>query len=141
MIDDLVHLLNSGNDIYIYGLSGSGKTFLIKRALEVGSHVYLYINCTHDNTLKSIRKKISDTNSVLVLDRVDNLLANDPSAVHTLAAGTRQVSDTTLRFVLISEHLNEDLYELHSLSDSTFQPVRYKISVFNEDELRDITLS
>jgi hypothetical protein len=97
----------------------------------------MYINCTHDNTLKSIRKKFADTNSILVMDRVDNLLVNDVSAVHTLAAMRNE--DYSLPFVLISEHMNEELYLRDSLVDSVFQPVKYKVPVFSGPELREIT--
>lgn len=84
-IEELRELLETGSDIYVYGVSGSGKTYLVKKTLEsMENSCSLYINWTHDNTIKLIRKKYHQHTGIVVLDKVDKLLENDITAIHTL---------------------------------------------------------
>ena len=44
-IEELRELLETGSDIYVYGVSGSGKTYLVKKTLEsMENSCSLYIN-------------------------------------------------------------------------------------------------
>ena len=66
---------------------------------------------------------------IVVLDKVDKLLENDITALHTLDS-LREESERD-SFILISEFLIEDLYANHSTIDSKFSPIRYKVEIFN----------
>ena len=129
-IEELRELLETGSDIYVYGVSGSGKTYLVKKTLEsMENSCSLYINWTHDNTIKLIRKKYHQHTGIVVLDKVDKLLENDITAIHTLDSLREEGQQHP--FVLISEFLIEDLYANHSTIDSKFSPIRYKVEIFN----------
>ena len=44
-IEELKELLETGSDVYIYGVSGSGKTYLVKQALQnLSNQCSIYIN-------------------------------------------------------------------------------------------------
>ena len=125
-------LLDTGSDVYVYGISGSGKTYLVKKAMELMDQhpsSFLYINWTHDNTIKLIRKKVHQNIGTLILDKVDKLLENDITAIHTLDF-LLQDEGSRSPFVLISEFLIEDLYANHATIDSKFSPIRYKVEIF-----------
>ena len=129
-IEELKELLETGSDVYIYGVSGSGKTYLVKQALQnLSNQCSIYINWTHDNTIKLIRKKYHQSVGIVVLDKVDKLLENDITALHTLDSLREEGQANP--FVLISEFLIEDLYANHSTIDSKFSPIRYKVEIFN----------
>ena len=163
---NLAEALDSNQNIYIWGSSGTGKTLMSKSSLKNYSIKSLYLNTieffTFKSIFKSIKSEIFEIHSVpefksneplkvalylsdflisekfyVILDKADKLLAIDLLFVHKLQEFA-QLSNLTLRFILITESYIENLFIHPDTIDRNFHAVKIFIPEYNPSQLRSI---
>lgn len=159
--------LNIGNDIYIWGASGTGKTSLAKDALSYVSLPFTYINCIEFFTIKSLFRKIRegyleflgiDNNKFqdlhkfslslkgveksseiyyIVLDKAHKLIKLDVLLINRLIEVSR-ISECNLKYIIITDSYVEEIFVHPDTIDRDFTPAKIFINEYNSNQLSKV---
>jgi len=104
--NDVLKVINSKNNILLYGPAGTGKTTIIKTLIKDLQGRYLLINVSENRGINLIRDDIMNfinidiNDKVIILDEMDSLTIEAQNTLNMLM----DISDT--KFIFVCNYIN-----------------------------------
>lgn len=160
----ILESLSSGDNVYIWGASGTGKTLLIKDSFLEYSLPFTYINCVEFLAFASLFKRIkiayfekigienirtNDPHKIalylkdsayqnpfyyVILDKAHKLLSIDVLIIQRLQEFVK-LAQRNIRFVIITESFAEELFIHPDTIDRDFTPIKIFLEEYDPTQL------